>query len=187
MFGTLAPTPHLVLAGATASNSCMFQSSLAPYSTTSQHFLALLNHVQSILAPASRGASLSTARTSGRGLILPDAARHPAEEVVPGTNASMRHSGAKRKPALLLPGVGRASMWPRSVDRGEPSGSVRTWLARHFHPQAVEVIEQFRDSADVEIIETSHDRFEQGLALYKQYADKQWGFIPITAYEVSEP
>ena len=35
---------------------------------------------------------------------------------------------------------------------------------------------------DVEIVETSTDRFDAGLEFYKQHTDKQWGFIDCLSF-----
>lgn len=57
-------------------------------------------------------------------------------------------------------------------------------LARNFKAQAVEVIEGFRFSTEVEVVPLSPSLFEQGFKLYKQYQDKEWGLVDCLSFIV---
>jgi predicted nucleic acid-binding protein len=48
-------------------------------------------------------------------------------------------------------------------------------LARAFKPQAIEIIDDFLTSSNVEIIHLTPELFEHAYSLYKQYQDKEWG------------
>ena len=50
-------------------------------------------------------------------------------------------------------------------------------LARNFKQQAVEIIDYFLASEDVDVIHLNTRLFRQAFDLYKQYQDKQWGLI----------
>lgn len=57
-------------------------------------------------------------------------------------------------------------------------------LARNFKQQAVEVIDDFVSSSEVEIVRLSHHLFENAYSLYKQYQDKEWGLIDCVSFVV---
>ena len=57
-------------------------------------------------------------------------------------------------------------------------------LARNFKDQAVEVIDDFLTSNDVEIIHLTPELFDQGYSLYKKHQDKTWGLVDCISFEV---
>jgi predicted nucleic acid-binding protein len=59
-------------------------------------------------------------------------------------------------------------------------------LARHFRREAVIIIEQFLDAAEVEIVYTTPALFASAFARYKQYTDKEWGLVDCISFEVME-
>ena len=59
-------------------------------------------------------------------------------------------------------------------------------LARNYKNEAVEVIESFLGSDDVEIIRLTLDLFEKAFNLYKQYQDKAWGLVDCSSFVVMQ-
>jgi predicted nucleic acid-binding protein len=65
-------------------------------------------------------------------------------------------------------------------------------LARNYKPEAVEVIEDFFDSEEVEIVRLTPELFERAFDLYRKYQDKDWGlidclsFVVMTDWDVTE-
>lgn len=65
-------------------------------------------------------------------------------------------------------------------------------LARNYKPEAVEVIEDFFDSEEVEIVRLTPELFERAFDLYRKYKDKDWGlidcisFVVMTDWDVTE-
>jgi predicted nucleic acid-binding protein len=57
-------------------------------------------------------------------------------------------------------------------------------LARSHKPEAIEVIEQFLASDEVEIVYLSTQLFQQAFALYRQYADKEWSLVDCISFVV---
>jgi uncharacterized protein len=57
-------------------------------------------------------------------------------------------------------------------------------LSRHHKPQAVEIIEQFIDAEDIDIVPLSSILFEQAFSLYKTYQDKSWGLVDCISFVV---
>ncbi|MBM4296375.1 MAG: type II toxin-antitoxin system VapC family toxin [Deltaproteobacteria bacterium] len=57
-------------------------------------------------------------------------------------------------------------------------------LARNFKQQAVEVIDDFLWSSEVEIVRLSPPLFENAYSLYRQYQDKEWGLIDCVSFVV---
>jgi uncharacterized protein len=57
-------------------------------------------------------------------------------------------------------------------------------LSRHYKLQAIEIIEQFIDADDVNIIPLSPVLFEQAFLLYKTYQDKSWGLVDCISFVV---
>jgi len=57
-------------------------------------------------------------------------------------------------------------------------------LARSFKQQAVEVIDDFLSSSEVEIVRLTPQIFERAYSLYKQYQDKEWGLIDCVSFVV---
>ena len=59
-------------------------------------------------------------------------------------------------------------------------------LARNYRQEAVEVIEEFFASDEVEIVRLTPQLFEQALALYKTHHDKEWGLIDCVSFVVMQ-
>lgn len=57
-------------------------------------------------------------------------------------------------------------------------------LARNFKQQAIEVIDDFLTSNEVEIVRLTPQLFERAYSLYKQYQDKEWGLIDCVSFVV---
>lgn len=57
-------------------------------------------------------------------------------------------------------------------------------LARNFKSQAIEVIDDFLSSAEVEIVRLTPQIFGRAYSLYKQYEDKEWGLVDCISFVV---
>ncbi len=57
-------------------------------------------------------------------------------------------------------------------------------LARNYKDQAVEVIEHFLSSEDVEVVRLTPALFEAAFALYKTHLDKEWGLVDCLSFIV---
>ena len=57
-------------------------------------------------------------------------------------------------------------------------------LARGYKQEAIEVIEQFLTSDEVEIVRLTSRLFEEAFALYKQHRDKEWGLVDCISFVV---
>ena len=57
-------------------------------------------------------------------------------------------------------------------------------LAKNYKQQATEVIEDFLDSDEVEIVRLSPQLLERAFNLYKRYQDKSWGLIDCISFIV---
>lgn len=57
-------------------------------------------------------------------------------------------------------------------------------LARKYKKQAVEIIEDFRSSDDVEIVHLNPSLFEKAFKRYKSYIDKTWSLTDCISFEV---
>jgi len=57
-------------------------------------------------------------------------------------------------------------------------------LARSFKQEAIQVIESFFDSEEVEIVRLTPELFERGFDLYRNYKDKEWGLIDSISFVV---
>ena len=57
-------------------------------------------------------------------------------------------------------------------------------LARKYRQQAVEVIEDFLSSEDVDVVRLTPDLFAQAFDLYKLHEDKEWGLIDGISFAV---
>ncbi len=57
-------------------------------------------------------------------------------------------------------------------------------LARSFKRQAIEIIDNFLVSNEVEIIRLTPQLFEQAYSLYKQYQDKEWGLLDCVSFVI---
>ncbi len=57
-------------------------------------------------------------------------------------------------------------------------------LSRSFKPQAVEVIEEFLGSEDMEIVPLAPALFVRAFALYKTYLDKTWSLVDCISFIV---
>jgi hypothetical protein len=59
-------------------------------------------------------------------------------------------------------------------------------LAHHFRQEAVAIIEQFLNAAEVEIVYTTPALFAAAFARYKKYTDKEWGLVDCISFEIME-
>ncbi|BAY46036.1 hypothetical protein SAMD00079811_36430 [Scytonema sp. HK-05] len=59
-------------------------------------------------------------------------------------------------------------------------------LARNYKDKAVEIIEQFFSSEEVEIVRLTPQIFEQAFILYKTYQDKAWGLVDCISFVVMQ-
>src|ERR1700742_1608819 len=57
-------------------------------------------------------------------------------------------------------------------------------LARNYKQEAIEVIEDFLDSEEVEIVRLTPTTFQSAFELYKKYKDKDWGLIDCISFVV---
>jgi len=57
-------------------------------------------------------------------------------------------------------------------------------LSRAFKTEAVEIIDSFILSEDVEIIHLTPGLFSKGFDLYKQYQDKEWSLVDCISFVV---
>lgn len=57
-------------------------------------------------------------------------------------------------------------------------------LARAYKQEAIEIIEHFLASEEVEIVRLTPQLFEQAFALYKQYRDKEWSLVDCISFVV---
>ncbi len=59
-------------------------------------------------------------------------------------------------------------------------------LARNFKQQAIEVIDDFLSSTEIEIVRLTPQIFDRAYSLYKQYTDKEWGLIDCISFVVMQ-
>ena len=59
-------------------------------------------------------------------------------------------------------------------------------LARRYKNEAIEVIEQFLDSEDVEVIRLTPEIFDRAFELYKTRPDKEWGLVDCVSFIVMQ-
>lgn len=65
-------------------------------------------------------------------------------------------------------------------------------LSNNYKNEAVELMESFLESDDVEVIRLNPDLFDEALSLYKKHEDKSWGlvdcisFVVMKKYEVTQ-
>lgn len=57
-------------------------------------------------------------------------------------------------------------------------------LSARFRQQAIETIESFIDSDEVEVVRLNEFLFEQAFELYKKHADKTWGLVDCISFVV---
>jgi uncharacterized protein len=57
-------------------------------------------------------------------------------------------------------------------------------FSRHSKQKGAEVIEQFLDSDDIQIVHLTPQLFNQGLGFYKFYQDKQSGLVDCVSFTV---
>jgi uncharacterized protein len=57
-------------------------------------------------------------------------------------------------------------------------------LARGYKTEAIEIIEEFLESEDVEIIHLTPKLFERAFDLYRTYDDKEWGISDCISFVV---
>ena len=55
-------------------------------------------------------------------------------------------------------------------------------LARSFRRQAIEVIDSFLSSGEVQIVRLTPRLFDQAYALYRRYHDKEWGLTDCISF-----
>jgi uncharacterized protein len=55
-------------------------------------------------------------------------------------------------------------------------------LARNYKPEAIEILEHFRTSPEIEVVHLTPELFEQGFALFKAYKDKAWGLVDCISF-----
>lgn len=59
-------------------------------------------------------------------------------------------------------------------------------LAGRFRNQAAEVIEEFVNSPQVEVVYTSPQLLTSAIALYKRMSDKEWGLVDCLSFVVMQ-
>ncbi len=59
-------------------------------------------------------------------------------------------------------------------------------LARRYKNEAIEVIEQFLNSEDVEVIRLTPEIFDRAFELYKTRPDKEWGLVDCVSFIVMQ-
>ncbi len=59
-------------------------------------------------------------------------------------------------------------------------------LSRNFKKEAVEVIDHFTNSPEVEIVRLTPRLFEQSYNLYRTYLDKEWGLVDCISFTVMQ-
>jgi predicted nucleic acid-binding protein len=57
-------------------------------------------------------------------------------------------------------------------------------LAKGFRQQAVEVVEDFLNSSDVEVVPLANAVFNEAFSLYKSHADKYWSLVACVSFVV---
>jgi uncharacterized protein len=57
-------------------------------------------------------------------------------------------------------------------------------LSRGYKQEAIQVIEEFLSSEDVEIVHVTIELFQQGFELYKTRQDKTWGLVDCISFVV---
>jgi predicted nucleic acid-binding protein len=57
-------------------------------------------------------------------------------------------------------------------------------LARNFRREAIEVIDSFLTSKEVEIIRMTPALFSKAYSIYKQHRDKEWGLVDCVSFAV---
>ncbi|CCQ58458.1 MULTISPECIES: type II toxin-antitoxin system VapC family toxin [Crocosphaera] len=59
-------------------------------------------------------------------------------------------------------------------------------LAGNYRNEAINIIEIFLQSDDIEIIHLTPELFNKAIELYKKYQDKQWGLVDCVSFVVME-
>lgn len=59
-------------------------------------------------------------------------------------------------------------------------------LASNYKNEAINIIENFGQSDDVEIIHLTPELLNKAIELYKKYQDKQWGLVDCVSFVVME-
>lgn len=57
-------------------------------------------------------------------------------------------------------------------------------LSRNHKKEACEVIDNFLEAENVELISLTSDLFQKGFALYKKYQDKDWGLVDCISFVI---
>ncbi len=59
-------------------------------------------------------------------------------------------------------------------------------LAGNYRHEAINIVESFLQSDDVEIIHLTPELLNKAIELYKKYQDKQWGLVDCVSFVVME-
>jgi len=57
-------------------------------------------------------------------------------------------------------------------------------LARNYKRQAIEIIEQFSSSGDVQVVQLTPALFQEAFTLYRAHEDKEWGLVDCISFIV---
>ncbi len=57
-------------------------------------------------------------------------------------------------------------------------------LSRNFKREAIEVIDHFLNSQEIEIVRLTPQLFAQSYELYRSYLDKEWGLVDCLSFTV---
>ncbi|AFY79369.1 putative nucleic acid-binding protein, contains PIN domain [Pleurocapsa sp. PCC 7327] len=57
-------------------------------------------------------------------------------------------------------------------------------LSRSYKQEAVEILDSFMTSDEVEVVHLIPQLFDRAFELYKKYQDKQWGLVDCISFEV---
>lgn len=63
---------------------------------------------------------------------------------------------------------------------------IANYLARRYKNEAIQVIQGFLDSEDVEVIRLTPDIFDRAFELYKTRSDKEWGLVDCVSFIVMQ-
>lgn len=57
-------------------------------------------------------------------------------------------------------------------------------LVRNYKRQAIEIIEQFLDADEIEVVSLTPQLFNQAVRFYKRYQHKEWGLVDCVSFTV---
>lgn len=63
---------------------------------------------------------------------------------------------------------------------------IANYLAKDFKPEAINTINIFLNSKDIQIIWNSEDLFKQAFEKYTTFADKKWGLVDCLSFIIME-